>query len=386
MPNLSRRTLLRTAIGGGVLGAAGLLAVPQLVHAANGLPLKVVNNTGKSSDQIWVHVVGTNLATGKMGHIKADGNFAEIALSDNTSTGYTNYGIRLSQLTTLPLATLSGRVYISIGEQLKFKVVGTGGSSIGLQYPAGWVTSDPSYNIVHDFMEFTNNDAGMFCNTTMVDMFSIPLEIRLTGSKTQTTGTLVPGGRDAIMAAVAAQRDFSRLLVGRNLRVVAPGHGIECGIFSSTYLDANINARWTQYSTQTMNVTANAQQYTGKIEGSNFVFRQNGVVKATFAKPTTKDVFFCNGALISPNDGVSGPIAAILAAGLNRGVLLQTSQPVTNPAQFYTGSVVNHYSRVIHANVADGKAYGFAYDDVAEQASYIQDNAPKSVTLTLQPF
>ncbi len=59
-----------------------------------------------------------------------------------------------------------------------------------------------------------------------------------------------------------------------------------------------------------MNLTANNQQYTGKIEGSNFVFRQNGAVKATFAKPTTKDVFFCNGALVSPNDGVSGPIAA----------------------------------------------------------------------------
>jgi hypothetical protein len=385
MPKLTRRNLLRGAIGGGVLGAAGLIAVPQIVHAANGLPLKVVNNTGKGNDQIWVTVVGTNLSTGKMGHIKADGNFAEIALSDNTSTGYTSYGIRLSEMSSLPLATLSGRVYISIGEQLKFKVVGTGGSSIGLQYPAGWVTSDPSYNIVHDFMEFTNNDAGMFCNTTMVDMFGLPMFVTLSGTKTQSIAQFKDGARAKIFEALSKQSGFEKLVQG-NLRVIAPGHGIESGIFSSTYLDGNVSARWSQYSSQTMNVTANNQQYTGKIEGTNFVFRQNGVVKSTFAKPTTKDVFFCDGALVSPNDGVSGPIAAILAAGLNRGVLSQATQPVTNPAQYYPGTTVNHYSRVIHENTVDGKAYGFAYDDVCEQASYIQDNAPTGVTLTLQPF
>ncbi|GLY26974.1 beta-1,3-glucanase family protein [Kineosporia sp. NBRC 101731] len=384
MPNLTRRNLIRGAIGGGILGAVGLTAVPQLVHAANGLPLKVVNNTGKSSDQIWVHVVGTHLSTGKMGHITADGNFAEIALSDNAANGYTNYGIRLSQLNTLPLAALSGRVYISIGEQLKFRVVGTG-SGIGLQYPAGWVSSDPSYNIVHDFMEFTNNDSGMYCNTTMVDMFGLPMYITLGGSKTQSIAQYKDGARAKIFEALRRQNGFEKLVQG-DLRVIAPGHGIDAGLFSSTYLDGNINARWSQYSSQTMTMTANNQQYTGKIEGSKFVFRQNGVVKASFAKPTTKDVFFCNGALISPNDGVSGPIGAILAAGLNRGVLVQTQQPVTDPAQFYPGTTTNHYSRVLHANTVDGKAYGFAYDDVCEQASYIQDNAPKNVTLTLQPF
>lgn len=384
MPNLSRRNLLRGAIGGGVLGAVGLAAIPQLVHAANGLPLKVVNNTGRSSDQIWVHAVGTHLSTGKMGRIKKDGNFAEIALSDNTANGYTNYGIRLSELSSLPLATLSGRVYISVGEQLKFKVVGTG-NGIGLQYPAGWVSSDPNFNILHDFMEFTNNDSGMYCNTTMVDMFGLPMYISLSGSRTQSIAQYKDGARARIFEALRKQPGFEKLVQG-NLRVIAPGHGIDAGLFSRTYLDANINARWSQYSSQTMRMVANNQEYTGKIEGGRFVFRQNGAVKATFAKPTTKDVFFCNGALVSPNDGVSGPIGAILAAGLNRGVLLRPNQPITNPAEFYPGTVTNHYSRVLHANTVDGKAYGFAYDDVCEQASYIQDNAPKNVTLTLQPF
>ncbi|GAB3241479.1 beta-1,3-glucanase family protein [Kineosporia babensis] len=384
MPSLNRRTLIRGAIGGSVLGAAGFFGLPQLVHAANGLPLKIVNNTGKSSDQIWVHAVGTHLSTGKMGHIKKDGNFAEIALSDNSNNGFTNYGIRLSELNTLPLATLSGRVYISIGQQLKFKVVGTG-SGVGLQYPAGWVSSDPSYNIVHDFMEFTNNDAGMFCNTTMVDMFGLPMYITLGGSKTQSIAQWKDGGRAKVFEALKKQAGFEKLVQG-NLRVIAPGHGIDAGLFSKTYFDAEIDGRWQHYSTRDLNMTANNQKYVGRVEGNNFVFRQNGAVKATFAKPTTRDVFFCNGALVSPNDGVSGPIGAILAASLNRSVLLQNNQPITTPASYYRNNITNHYSRVLHENTVDGKAYGFAYDDVCEQASYIQDNAPKNVTLTLQPF
>jgi hypothetical protein len=34
----------------------------------------------------------------------------------------------------------------------------------------------------------------------------------------------------------------------------------------------------------------------------------------------------------------------------------------------------------------DGKAYGFAFDDVADFASYIQDTAPTGITLTLSAF
>ncbi len=50
MPKMTRRNLIRGAIGGGVLGAVGLATVPQMVHAAQGLPLKIVNNTGGIPD------------------------------------------------------------------------------------------------------------------------------------------------------------------------------------------------------------------------------------------------------------------------------------------------------------------------------------------------
>jgi len=385
MPKLSRRNAIRGAVGGGVLGAAGLVAAPQIVHAAQGLPLKIVNHTGSwSGHDIWVHVVGTELSSGRMGYLNADGNFVVSALSDNRSDGYTRYGMRLSSLKSLPLAALSGRVYISMGRQLKFKVVSTD-TGVGLQYPAGWVKTDPSYKILHDFFEFTNNDSGFYCNTTMVDMFGLPMYLTLNGEKKQSVGRYRKGARKRIFKAMRRRKAFRHLVAG-NLRVIAPGHGLDGGRFASGYLDPYIAARWKQYTSRQMTLVANNVTYQGKVEDSALVFRSGGEVKASFDRPSTRDVLFCDGALAAPNDGVGGPIAAVLAAGLNRGVLHRVRQPVKNPDLYYRPARTNHYARVIHENTVDGKAYGFAFDDICEQASYVQDTSPKSVTLTLQAF
>jgi hypothetical protein len=108
---------------------------------------------------------------------------------------------------------------------------------------------------------------------------------------------------------------------------------------------------------------------------------------APFAKPSTQAVFYCNGALAAPNDGVTGPVAAVLGAGFNRSTLLTNpAQPTTDPGTFYRDPVTNHYSRIVHQYTLDGKAYGFPFDDVASLASYVQDSAPQSVTLSLTPF
>jgi hypothetical protein len=40
----------------------------------------------------------------------------------------------------------------------------------------------------------------------------------------------------------------------------------------------------------------------------------------------------------------------------------------------------------MHENTVDGNAYGFAFDDVCEHASYIEDGAPTSMTVTITPF
>jgi hypothetical protein len=282
---------------------------------------------------------------------------------------------------------MSGRVYYSINDPLRLKVVVDGNGVPALQYPAGWVSSDPNYGILHDWIEFTYNDAGMFCNTTMVDMFSVPLAIRLAGARTEATGTLVDGGRDKILAAVAARPDFARLVVGDGLRIVAPGHGIDAGLFSADYYAPYIEAVWSRYERSPLSVTTDAGTFTGKVGDAGLAFTGGSKTPAAIAKPSTRDVLFCDGALAAPNDGVTGPVAAILGAAFNRSTLLDAAaQPATEPSAFYAGPVTNHYAQAMHENSQDAKAYGFAFDDVAGFASYIQDNAPSAIEVTLTPF
>ena len=379
----------RVLLGGAAAAAVPLLALQTRALAATNLPLTVVNHTFQyPNNQIFLYVVGTDLSTGQQVYLRGDGAKVPVSSGLNGPDGFADLSIPLvaDGDTTVNLPSMSGRVYVSIGAKIKFKVVTDGNGRAALQHPAGWVSTDPSYNVLHDFMEFTLNDAGMFCNVTMVDMFSIPMSLTLRGQQSQTTGTLVTNGRANIFGAISAISEFRSLVVG-SLRVIAPGHGIDAGLFSSTYFDPYVNDVWSKYSSTDLRVHVPSGTYTGRVSGGQLVFN-NGV--RAFARPSTRDILYCDGAL---NAGAanaadpSPPVAAVLGAAFNRSTVRDyPDQATTDPNTFYKTSVSNHYSRVIHENTQDHKAYGFAFDDVASYASYIEDHAPSSVTLELTPF
>ncbi|MEV8433457.1 beta-1,3-glucanase family protein [Streptomyces chartreusis] len=391
---LGRRRLL-FALGGAAVAVpvaatvapyalAGTPAGNAATAAAGSLPLTIVNGSG-SFDNANVHLYIVGNQDGKQVRLTPEGTLAPIALSDNGSDGFTDYAISLSGgETRLSLPYMSGRIYVALGEKLKFKAVADGNGNAALQYPAGWVESDPNYPVLHDCAEFTYNASGMFCNTTMVDMFSVPMSIRLTGAKDQTTGRLKAGGRAAAFAAVREAEPFARLVVA-DTRIIAPGHGLDAGLFSKDYFAPYIDEVWSTYTGRDLTVTTNAGKFTGRVRGDRFTF--DGPAQVSFGKPSTRDVLFCDGNLAAPNDGTTGPVAAVLGAGFNRSTLLShPEQPTTDPATFYGTDLTNHYAGAMHTATEDGKAYGFAFDDVADFASYIQDTAPTGITLTLTPF
>ncbi|MGW4537018.1 beta-1,3-glucanase family protein [Streptomyces chartreusis] len=391
---LGRRRLL-FALGGAAVAVpvaatvapyalAGAPAGGDATAAAGSLPLTIVNGSG-SFDNANVHLYIVGNQDGKQVRLTPEGTLAPIALSDNGSDGFTDYAISLSGgETRLSLPYMSGRIYVALGEKLKFKAVADGNGNAALQYPAGWVESDPNYPVLHDCAEFTYNAAGMFCNTTMVDMFSVPMSIRLTGAKDQTTGRLKAGGRAAAFAAVREAEAFARLVVD-DTRIIAPGHGLDAGLFSKDYFAPYIDEVWSTYTGRDLTVTTNAGKFTGRVRGDRFTF--DGPTQVSFGKPSTRDVLFCDGNLAAPNDGTTGPVAAVLGAGFNRSTLLShPEQPTTDPATFYGTDLTNHYAGAMHTATEDGKAYGFAFDDVADFASYIQDAAPTGITLTITPF
>jgi hypothetical protein len=391
---LGRRKFL-AALGGAAAAAPAVTALAP--HALAGtapesgasapptLPLTTVNNSGAFGNaSVHVYIVGNQ--DGRQVRVTPDGPLAPIALSDNGADGFTDYAIPLagSGGTRLSLPRMSGRIYVALGQKLKFRAVTDGSGNAALQYPAGWVSSDPNYPVLHDCAEFTYNSAGMFCNTTMVDMFSVPLSIRLTGARDQTTGTVRGGGRAAAFAALRQVEEFSRLVVG-DTRVIAPGHGLDAGLFAKDYFAPYIDEVWSAYAGRDLTVTTNAGTFTGRVRGGRLTF--DGPAPVGFDKPSTRDVLFCDGALAAPNDGTTGPVAAVLGAGFNRSALLATAaQPVTDAASFYRTGITNHYAKAMHAATEDGRAYGFAFDDVADFASYIQDTAPTGIRLTLSPF
>lgn len=392
--NLSRRKVL-FALGGAAVAAPAIAAIAPYAMAgttdaatkaaAGSLPLTIVNNSGSFGNQsVYVYIVGNQ--DGQQVRVTQDGTLAPIALSDNGADGFTDYALTLagSGETQLSLPYMSGRIYVALGEKLKFKAVKDGNGNAALQYPAYWVTSDPSFKVLHDCAEFTHNAIGMFCNTTMVDMFSVPMSIRLSGDKVQTTGTVRDGGRAAAFAAVKQIEDFAPLVVD-DLRVIAPGHGLDSGLFAKDYFAPYIDEVWSTYTGKDLTVTTNAGTFTGRVRADRFTF--GGPASVSFAKPSTRDVLFCDGTLAAPNDGTTGPVAAVLGAGFNRSTLLSNpAQPTTSAADFYRTDLTNHYSKAIHAATEDGKAYGFAFDDVADFASYIQDTAPTAIRVTLAPF
>ena len=380
---VTRRALLGGAVGVSAVAATPFLAsaFASTAFAAGPLRTRLVNDTGVyRNEEVTFYVVGTDLATGRQGFVKTPGVFTP-------ATGDADVAVPLGAAGELEFAlppNFSGRVYFSLGERLTFPVV-DGGGQPALQFPAGWVENDPSFGVLHDFVELTHNDAGIFLNTTAVDQFSIPVEVQTSGGREQVSGRMADGARDEIFAAFAGQPDFDALVVAGGLRVIAPGHGLDAGLFDDTYLDAHIDAVWQRYAgTDFVAQVQGTGDFTGRVVGDRFTF-DRGV--AAFDRPTTRDVLFCDGALVSPNDGVTGPVGAILCASLNRTTMLDSATgPVRDAAAFYGEERTNHYARILHDFVEDGRIYGFAFDDVADFASFHQESAPTEFVVRLTPF
>ncbi|GGJ45252.1 glycoside hydrolase family 64 protein [Streptomyces lacrimifluminis] len=360
------------------------------------IPLEFRNNSGRG-DQIYVYNIGTLLSTGQQGWADANGTFHAWPAGGNPPSPAPDASIAgpaNGQSMTLRMPKFSGRVYFSYGQKLVFKLT-TG----GLVQPAVQNPSDPNANILFNWTEYTLNDAGLWINSTQVDMFSAPyaVGVKNTSGAVKNTGHLKAGGYAGFFNSLKAQPGGWANLIrtrsdGTILRALSPGHGIGSGVLPSTVMDDYVNRVWSKYATSTLTVTPFADQpatrYYGRVSGNVMNFTNSaGAVVTTFQKPDADSVFGCHKFLDAPNDQVRGPISRTLCAGYNRSTLLtNSSQPDASSAGFYQDAVTNHYARKIHAQMADGKAYAFAFDDVGHHESLVHDGSPQTAYITLDPF
>ncbi|GAA0922901.1 MULTISPECIES: glycoside hydrolase family 64 protein [Streptomyces violaceusniger group] len=362
----------------------------------NTIPLKFTNNSGRG-DKIYVYTLGTLLSTGQQGWADASGTFHPWPAGGNPPTPAPDASIAGpagGQSMTIRIPKLSGRVYFSYGQKIDFRLT-TG----GLVQPAVQNPSDPNRNILFNWSEFTLDDSGLYINSTQVDMFSAPYAVGVQGAdgSTKTAGHLKPGGYNGVLNALRAQGGGWGKLIqtrpdGTVLRALSPGHGIEAGALPANAMDDYINRVWQKYAGTTLTVTPFADRpsvkYFGRVSGDVMNFTNgSGAVVTSFQKPDSDSVFGCYKRLDAPNDEVRGPISRTLCAGYNRTTLLANpNQPDTGDAGFYKDGVTNHYARVIHDQMADGKAYAFAFDDVGQHESLVHDGNPQQASITLDPF
>jgi len=377
--------------------AAGLTATATVAEAVpTTIPLTITNNSGRG-DAIYIYNLGTLLSTGQQGWADANGGFHPWPAGGNPPSPAPDASIAgpaNGQTKTIQMPKFSGRVYFSYGQKLVFKVT-TG----GLVQPAVQNPSDPNVNILFNWSEYTLNDSGLWLNSTQVDFVSAPyaVGVRPVSGATKSTGRLKPGGYNGFFNALRGQPGGWANLIrtrsdGTIVRALAPGHGIEAGALPANVLSDYVNRVWSKYSSSTLTVTPFSNEpnlkYYGRVSGNVMNFTNgSGQVVTSFQKPDSDSIFGCYKLLDAPNDLVRGPISRTLCAGFNRSTLLTNSnQPDANDSGFYLDNVTNHYARKIHAQMVDGKAYGFAFDDVGAHESLVHDGNPAQAYITLDPF
>ncbi|RGC66975.1 Glucan endo-1,3-beta-glucosidase precursor [Micromonospora sp. MW-13] len=387
---LSVVSALVTAVPVAVVASPAQAVGPAL------LPVTVTNTTGRS-DAVHLYVIGIQLSSNRLGYVTRAGTFVPWSGGQNPPSPAPDASIPgpgNGGSTTIQFPRgFSGRVYFSLGEKLRFFLTPN-----GLVQPAPWAAGDANRDILFDWSEFTYNDAGLWLNSSQVDMFAVPHAVTVTGASgvTKRTGDVVNNGRNAIIDGIRSQPGWANTVYTRSdgtvLRVLAPGKAAGAGLLSTTYLDSYIASAWNAYTTRTLTVVPFGDRpdtrYFGRTSGNVMTFTNSaGQVVASFNRPSSASVWGCDGDLPAPNDQVVGPISRTLCAALNRGTLgTVDTQPSTNAAEFYRNNPTNQYARVIHANMSDGKAYAFAFDDVGAFESLVHDGDPRAAGLVLSPF
>lgn len=376
--------------------SASWVAAPDAEASPELLPMTFTNDSGRP-ETLFLYVVGVDIASGDLGSVDAEGTFTpwppgapEPVPAPDVSIAGPSSGDAIEL--RVPKG-FSGRIYFSFGERIDFRL-----TPDGLVQPAPWNEADPNADTLLDWTEFTYVEAGLFINSSQVDMFAVPHTVGVADDdgNVESTGTVVEDGRQKVidgMRALPAWRDTVVERDGTVLRVLSPGKAADAGRFDPNYLDAYIARAWSAYADRTLTVVPFADQpdtrFFGRTSGTQMAFTDGtGQQVATFERPSTSDVWGCDGALLAPNDRVVGPLARTLCAALVRGTLgTVDTQPSLDDDEFYANDVGrNEYGRLVHANMVDGRAYAFPFDDVGGFESLVTDGNPSAALITLDPF
>jgi Beta-1,3-glucanase len=293
----------------------------------------------------------------------------------------------------------SARMYFSFANKLKF-FLNPGSNGPACVQPSPSNPSDPNYNCVWDFTEFTFNSSCLYFNITYVDFCAMPVAASLvttTGQTDHVAGMPINGVRN-ICNELNAQTNidgqpWSSLIQtdssGDIIRIISPN--LAAALNSSSfagYYDCYVNQVWKQYASVHLSIDTQAQWGVVSGEISNNAF---SISTASFAKPSTQDIFSCStGPFACGSDPLTNCLIPRLAAAFNRSTLLSscTTPDPAGPSSFYVAPITNHYAKAVHCQLLDGRGYAFPYDDVAatggpDQSGSLYTGNPQALTVTV---
>lgn len=390
------------------------------------LPLTIVNEnpTVKNTD-IFLTYFGELPGTNTFVHVVQSSTGLEIVKNKPGKLHDVSFAVTPGKPIDLPL--LKGwRLYVSLNKGMDCVVAADGNIDAG--GTAGF-TGNPNFNTIYDFFEgdyspgFVNGPL-LTIDLSNVQSANIPMSYSLAGiepSSKEPVSYLYgwkPGGWTAFLAGLnaletdAANADFAKLILPTTGRVLEPGEAIGAdtpNVFKNTYYDAYIDDIWTYFTTNELQVGGPDLKGTwvGKVTAGNLVFTPPsslaGGEPIAFAKPTAKQIFLCSVGATKANGGPCvvgcdqtipvGLISYVLQAAFNRSVSAETlglglnTSPVSpncaKSAKFYENAITNYYSKYIHENSYEGKAYAFPSDDTCAEDNLAKVVDPKPLTITL---
>ena len=222
-----------------------------------------------------------------------------------------------------------------------------------------------------DFIEYASeNSETWHGNTTQVDAFCIPITLEMGDKKVGITES-----RRALFEKfrTEAPEPFKHCVKG-DAWIVSPCRAT-FGADGPTarYFDAYIDEVWAMYA---QGKKTPSGKWTGKVVNSALIFTPvdgKGKALTCASKPSTQDAFMGTGVLATNPQ---------FCAAINRHVLADPAD-WRNVDAFYKTEPCNWYAKFLHEHSLGKKAYGFCYDDVAEQAAFFSGKG-KEVVVTLR--
>lgn len=401
----------------------------SFVLADNYLTIDFVNNSGFDDEVVFLVVKGLDPGTGKDCFLQFDteGVGACKATSINCSQDYSISAAQLKKLKIPKMA--SGRIYVSIGRPMDLYVNPT---DLKIMDSDGFKPRDPNYYTLHDKVEFSYNDHGVWINPTAVDFFSLPLRIEQPGEK----GAGFYDPYDKVLTTlnnVFATGDTTKIGVWKKLfidyvdenhdittlRVVSPGKAMVKGIpntdpFDENYLNKYINAVWEYYQDHTLFIDASELKnvfrldnylFSGKVIGREFIFSNaTGTYTEKILPPTHSTPIFAGagGEFDHSNNTPKAIIIRQIVSAFEVGLLPAPEGTILNHAYFESqrqagnyyqnnktvpqidqGPWYDLYSKAIHSLGADQPIYAFAYDDALGQDGTLHAENVSPLTITL---